>query len=387
MRDRIWAQNVRPAGDNTPGRIDEDHPSLLTAECHREDLESHVDDPTYEEDVTGYRAAFRANDMFDGAYESFFYYRDAIDPCRAPKYDGFRLPDGASPYERAAAASAVNDQLNYAVAVMSAELQDYIEEDFVGPGRHEMINALVELREVQELLALPVGIDCGDEACIADEEALDAQLRMMELAGLLQEAMRTGVYARNWQACLVQAVKFRVDLSLLRLDAVCPNHPVTLRTRQAQAIGLQLVEAQNDIAGALDFFRDRSTQCLAIDTYNTCLVPAYPEMNEPHEYPDYCEDKYADSQDPPPEDPNDAEDPNGNVPDPDADAGGAPDGNDPNSPDAAGAPNGDDPNPNPPDAGMANGNDPNGGDPNANAPDAGMANGNDPNANPPDAGF
>ena len=71
-----------------------------------------------------------------------------------------------------------------------------------------------------------------------------AELKAVELANELTAIAESGVYGRNWQHCLVLLVKFRIELSILRVEYACgANTAVSVRARQQQRTGLDHVDA------------------------------------------------------------------------------------------------------------------------------------------------
>ena len=270
-----------------------DHPSVIRADEFLADGRGIFEAPNFEEMVSGGLQAFVANDLVAALFESWFYLHDAVDPCKAPEYDGFSIPDIPDLVDRSLAAQPANDNLNIAIASLGLELQSYAELDITGPGRERVIDALGTLRDIQQRLAIPVGVVCEDDNCIGDRDALALTLDLMDLSTSLYRARTDGVYVRNWQACLVEGVKFRTALSEMRVEYVCgPNSPVTLRLKVARAAGVRLVEEDYDVVGALEYFHSKPTRCLAIWSYNQCLVPSFPNINEEYPRPEYCEEEF-----------------------------------------------------------------------------------------------
>ena len=251
----------------------------------------------FEGDVRSNRNPFRANDILAAAYEAWFYLTEAEAPCNAEEYAGFPVLDmiGEPPgtFFDLEAANRTNDHLKQAFAIMASEMGDYVVAPDNPPGAEDVFDAIFELTELRErYLDQVVGIDCHN--CITDADALEMELRMMELAAKLFDSNTEGVWVRNWQSCLVSAIKFRVELSMRRVVTSCglaEFNEISQRAQLHQNNGLRLVDDEFNIVAGLEFYIDRDTRCLMIQTYNECLVPAFPEVNVIVEYPDFCEDQ------------------------------------------------------------------------------------------------
>ncbi len=236
--------------------------------------------------------AFVARDFYSVAMEVWFWLEETVDPNQ--HYNGFPVPENGTVGRRVQESQPINEDLGTALGRMADALRDYVDlgGDDEAPGRLQVAAALADLGEIQALVELPVW--CGDvlpdeEAeCIDDRESLDLQLKLMDLIANLFAAADRGVYVRNWQNLLTYAVKFRVELALLRIEQVCgPFQPLTLAGREQQRILLDLVaEGQNELA--LQFYVAPDRRCLVVREYNECLVPAIPD-NVAVEYPENCE--------------------------------------------------------------------------------------------------
>ena len=87
----------------------------------------------------------------------------------------------------------------------------------------------------------------------------------------------------------MRAVKFRIELSMLRVEYACgANTAVSITARRKQAEGIARVDAFRNEA-ALNFYAHQDQRCLLIRTYNDCLVPAFSMENDPYEFPAACE--------------------------------------------------------------------------------------------------
>ena len=86
----------------------------------------------------------------------------------------------------------------------------------------------------------------------------------------------------------------RIELSIIRVEEICGrNVPVSRRAREAQSIGLEILEEDGDLA-ALNYYIHQDRECLLIETYNECLVRALPERNEAYDFPEFCENNEED---------------------------------------------------------------------------------------------
>lgn len=290
--------------------------SLRFAQAALDEARAQFDDAEYRDRSMSADEAFVFRDFFSVAMEAWFWLEEVVDPNQA--YNGFPVPENGTVARRVRDSDPINANLGIALGRMADELQAYADlgnPDDLGPGRAEVLAALDELRDIQDLVALPVW--CGDPVdgvpplCIDDKQSLDLQLGLMDLIANLFSAADRGVYVRNWQNLLTLAVKFRVELALLRIEQVCgPFQPLTLAGREQQRILLDLVaQGQNELA--LQFYVAPDRRCLVVREYNECLVPAIPE-NLPVDYPDNCQpgDPIIDDN---PNDPDDPNDPDGPV--------------------------------------------------------------------------
>ncbi|MFN3198782.1 MAG: PKD domain-containing protein [Bradymonadia bacterium] len=293
IRREIETERTRIVGGDAP-LASMDHPSVVQAEAYLAAADAMIGDPDYEAQLKDPLQSFMANDVFMSLNEVYFYLNDAADPCKAPEYNNFEIPFVRDLVERAEASQSINDDLNAALDALASDLRDYIALGLDAPGRAEVVSALQILSDLQLQIAEGVGLECDDGSCISDRDALELVLGLMDLSTGLTSAANQGVHVRNWQACIVEGVKFRTALSEMRLEYICgPFSPVTLRARVTRANGLRLVDEESDVVAALDYFQARSTRCLAIWTYNSCLVPAFPNTNVSYPNPEYCSDDGA----------------------------------------------------------------------------------------------
>jgi hypothetical protein len=156
----------------------------------------------------------------------------------------------------------------------------------LGPGHAQVLDTLDTLGRIQDLVRLPIAIVCDDGQCITDEQALQNELLLMDLIDDLYEAAGEGVYIRNIQACLMLAVKFRIEISLLRVEFVCGQFSAVARNaRTSQRAGLALVD-NTQVDAALQYYTNDEQRCLIVRTYNTCFVAR--EGVAPQPWPAVC---------------------------------------------------------------------------------------------------
>ncbi len=262
-----------------------------------------LDEPSdeFEADIVGQRP-FLVSDLVADATEAYYWLSDAIDPCN--DYGGFPLT-GRSPEEISRNAVATNLQLVQALRALRADMQAYADAGAgagdTGPARDEVLDAVDAMDDILGLAGFSVQNPCPPgERCVSDIEALRMEIIAMELADALLAAQSIGAWSRNWQSCLVLAIKFRIELSILRVQSVCGqfDRASTVRARQVQQIGLNLVEAGQN-AAALEYYIDNARQCFMIEILNQCLAPNIngPDgvQNSPTDetpnvlYPNFCE--------------------------------------------------------------------------------------------------
>ncbi len=210
---------------------------------------------------------------------------------RAEGRNAYTLPDSRDPVEVSAAGDVLNDSMALALADTQAEMQDYVDDgdETPGPGRDAISTALETLEEIRELQEHRVINPCPqEERCVTDQEAVEVELLGMQLVSNLTAAAVAGAYTRIWQEHLVHMLKFRIELSILRVEFVCGrNSRYAQESRNRQEDGLTLVN-ENESGEALAYYIHNTTRCLIIEVYNGCLVPFFPEINEAIEVPEAC---------------------------------------------------------------------------------------------------
>ncbi len=297
--DLLWAISRQMVRETTRMRqrivvtdelVSADDPQIVRADQFLALVQAAFDGANFERDVNG-NNPLAMRGLYANAVNAYFYLANSIDPCTT---GGPYELDANNPdiVQRVLAANEDNDALNVAMNGIDAQMTAYLgagaQADDLGPARAEVQSAKATLAEIRNLMRQRIGIVCQEGQCINDRDALDLELKAMDLVGSLNDVAEAGAWTRQWQACLVSAVKFRIELSLLRVEFACGvNTAVAINARRKQAEGLAHVEAQRNEA-ALNFYAHPDQRCLLIRTYNDCLVPAFSGENAPYEFPDIC---------------------------------------------------------------------------------------------------
>ena len=170
-----------------------------------------------------------------------------------------------------------------------------------GPGVDATSDAIEAMGPILDRIALPITFPCPEgTVCVSDLQALEMELQMMELVDRLVATAGEGVWVRNWQACLTNVVKFRIEISLLRVEDLCGANVAYIReARQMQSVGLELFDEGNYPA-ALEYYNDDERRCTMIDIYNRCITVQVrlPDADgnftirpDRLEVPNYCEEE------------------------------------------------------------------------------------------------
>ena len=132
------------------------------------------------------------------------------------------------------------------------------------------------------------------------------ELQAMSLVHELNEAEAEGVWVRNWQACLTHAVKFRIEISLLRVEFLCgANIPYVREARQVQRVGLDIFD-DGDYPLALEYYATDERKCMMMDIFNRCITVQARVRNEAGELvapervelPEFCDEEDEDAAEP-----------------------------------------------------------------------------------------
>ena len=297
----LWAMSRQAIRESTrlrtrfvevDGAADPDSTSILIADQLISEMRVLFDEPDFEDDVGSANGGILARDLINLGANAYFYLMDGVDPVyQYYGSEGFPVPDIRDPAQRVEASNAVNDNLQLALAQLATELEGYdragVGANDPGPGRLQVQAARRALTEIQRLTAQNLAIDCEPGTCISDGDALENEMLLMDLIEALYDAAGQGVYVRQWQNVLLLAVKFRIELSLLRVENVCGLFSATSRSaREVQASGLDIYTS-GDRDGALQYYIDPDRRCFIIRVYNDCLVTRVPGNLE-YPYPDVC---------------------------------------------------------------------------------------------------
>ncbi len=274
--------------DNGPAA---DHPSLVRAEEFIQDTADRFDADDFEADARSEQRHQVVSDLFADAFEAYFWLQDSIASYNTR--NRYALPPNRDPVAVSAAGDEINAEIANILEELQAEMQDYIQDggaERPGPARAEIAEVIQTLSALRDLQSFRVINPCPDgERCVTDNEALQLELLAMDLVRQLDAAAIRSAYARIWQQHLVLLLKFRLELSILRVEFVCgANSRYSLLARERQETGLRLVD-ENRPLDALAFYVDDETRCLMIDVYNGCLSPQDAEENPPVVVPAACE--------------------------------------------------------------------------------------------------
>jgi len=285
-----------------PEVIAELDPRLIAASTQLEHARSIFENVDFLDRVTG-RDGYLARDLLAALLEAHFLLRDVSDISY--QADEFYLVSTGGAAFRVERGKLVNQDLIVAVEQLQAELECYIAaaQASGGPGLEAVERALVALSDIHAWVSQPIGLRCLNEdpeaeECqwIDDRDSLSLQLALMDLVGDLFAAANEGVYVRNAQQMLILGVKFRVEVALLRIEALCgvtSPYPISARAQQSVMLTL-LGEGQRD--AALLYYIAPERRCLVYQLYNECVVPVLnaqantpEELRESVEYPPLCD--------------------------------------------------------------------------------------------------
>jgi PKD repeat protein len=285
-----------------------DNPSMQRANGYIDDFNAVYAEANFKDDVAEQAGGQLAVDLLTISTEAYYWLQDVGDVCYAN--GRFPIPQGfGDPATISEAAQPVNVHLTTAMGALRDGLVNYRNAAGnaanTGPGVEQTTSAVNSMAPILEEMAKSITFPCPEgTTCVTDREALDMELRSMELVAQLTAAAAQGVWVRNWQACLTHALKFRIEISLLRVEFLCgANLPYIREARNIQSIGLDMFN-DGDYPLALEYYADDERRCMMIDIYNRCIVPEpsawIPDedgnMLPPAVYdlPEVCEDEEED---------------------------------------------------------------------------------------------
>jgi PKD repeat protein len=254
-----------------------DNPSMVRANGYIDDFNAIYAEPNFKSDVAEQGGGALAVNLLTLTKEAYYWLRDVGDECYAN--GRFPVPDGfGDPATISEAAQPINVHLTTALSGLRDGLTNYRNTagnaDSPGPGVEQTTAAIASMGDIVTEAGKSITFPCPEgETCVTDREALDMELRTMELIGRLTSAEAQGVWVRNWQACLTHAIKFRIEISLLRVEFLCgANLPYIREARNIQRLGLEMFDEGN-YPLALEYYADDERRCMMIDIYNRCIVP------------------------------------------------------------------------------------------------------------------
>ncbi len=261
---------------------DANHPSIQLATDHLDNVAALYDAPGFRADLNTNDRVGVANDIFFEAVEAYYWLADSTYQCN--DFNDFTLPNLADPLAIRPEANRINtDELGVALTAMRNELDGYAQKAGA-PAAANVAAAVDKMDNILALQGLLLGPNCEEnERCVTDREALDLELEAAQLVRDLDVAANSGAWVRQWQSCLVLALKFRIELSIQRVEFACgARTAIAQRARQVQAVGLEFVDDDQD-AQALSYYAHPDRQCTLIQVYDQCLVSADPEANAPYD--------------------------------------------------------------------------------------------------------
>jgi hypothetical protein len=272
-------------------------PDVVRADAFLAAAQAIAGEADFNQRVTGVDEAYLVRDVLASLQTAWFHLEYA-EYEQTHGYQGFPMPGDINPVLRVENARRVNEDVVAALAGLGGELMAYRDAGGAGdpaPGHAEVDQAMRTLNTIRALAAKDIGLECQGPDCITDQESLNMQLSLMDLVGQMFAAARQGVYVRGWQNLLVLVIKFRVELSVVRLENVCGAFtPVVLSIRSHQRTLLAMV-AREENEAALSFYTSPERRCLAIRGYNECIVPAIPDDNQLRAYPEFCAEAAGDA--------------------------------------------------------------------------------------------
>ncbi len=254
-----------------------DDPSMARANTQIDDFNAIYLEPNFKADAFEANGGQLTSNLLTLATEAYYWLKDVSDPCYAN--GRFPIPQGfGDPATISQAAQPVNVHVTNSIGGLRDEMVNYRNAAGAagnpGPGVEQMSSAVDTVGPILTDVAKSVTFPCPEgTTCVTDREALDMELETMSLVKSLTAAEVQGVWVRNWQACLTHALKFRIEISLLRVEFLCgANIPYVREARDIQRIGLDIFDEGN-YPLALEYYADDERRCMMIDIYNRCIVP------------------------------------------------------------------------------------------------------------------
>ena len=296
----MWAlaRTLKREVENLRAAIDDDEdlapyePAFERADDFIEQVGERFDGDDFEDDARSDNRHSTVQELWSDSFEAYFHLRDSVEVYN--EQGRYALPPGRDPVQLSAAGDDINGAVVEILEGLQADMQAYVEsgDDDTGPGRAEISDAIEVLTEIRTLQRKRVINPCpaGEENCVTDEEALTMEILAMDLVRALTAAANRGAYTRLWQQHLVLLLKFRIELSILRVEFLCGRFSRDAQlARDRQETGLGLVNDGNNNE-ALAFYIHNDTKCLIVEVYNGCVVDAEPEA-DPIDVPDECVDE------------------------------------------------------------------------------------------------
>ena len=284
-------ENLRAAIDDNEN-LEPYGPAFDRADDFIEQVGGRFDADDFEDDARSDNRHSTVQELWSDSYEAYFHLRDSVEIYN--EQGRYALPPGRDPVELAAAGDDINAAIIDILEGLQADMQAYVDagDDDNGPGRSEISDAIEVINEIRTLQRKRVINPCppGEENCVTDQEALTMEVQAMDVVRALTAAANRGAYTRLWQQHLVLLLKFRIELSILRVEFLCGRFSRDAQlARDRQATGLGLVNDGNNTE-ALAFYIHNDTKCLMVEVYNGCVVDAEPEADA-IDVPDECVDE------------------------------------------------------------------------------------------------
>ncbi|MEE2787443.1 MAG: PKD domain-containing protein [Myxococcota bacterium] len=288
------------------GGVDAADPSIVKADEYIADMRAIYDAADFKNAAFGQNGGQLAQQVLAKAVEAYYWLSDSVDQCNTnDRFDISGIPQ-AQLFENMQRLEDTNTAMIGAFGNMRDEWTNYRNAagsaDDPGPGADQASTCMATLSDdILPNASKPVTFPCeGDQDCVTDREALDMELNAMSLIDEITELEAQGVWVRNWKTCMTMGLRFRIELSLLRVEFLCgANTPFVREARQVQQVGLDMVD-EGRFGAALQYYATNDRRCLMMDIYNQCIVPqttvpadpADPDGEQvnptPIDLPEYC---------------------------------------------------------------------------------------------------